>query len=183
VKLKNATDHLNFYSISAGEKTAINSLNIKDLMMGVGLGFSAAEDTSFSISLSRDSDFPFQVFLRDQMLNVEHRLDQEDYSFSHSTGNLEDRFFLYLRTNEVGQAEIDSPEIYWSLKDESIMFSNLPAEALTFRVMNLQGQEIHNSTKDGGSTQHIINPKTSNQYDFLIVKIEELGRSFKVVLN
>jgi hypothetical protein len=183
VKLKNATDHINFYSISAGEKTAINSLNIKDLMMGVGLGFSAAEDTSFSISLSRDSDFPFQVFLRDQMLNVEHRLDQEDYSFSHSTGNLEDRFFLYLRTNEVGQAEIDSPEIYWSLKDESIMFSNLPAEALTFRVMNLQGQEIHNSTKDGGSTQHIINPKTSNQYDFLIVKIEELGRSFKVVLN
>jgi hypothetical protein len=183
VKLKNATDHLNFYSTSTSEKIAINSLNIKDLMLGVGLGFSAAEDTSFSISLSRESDFPFQVFLRDQMLNIDHRLDQQDYSFSHSTGNLEDRFFLYLRANEVGQAEMDSPEIYWSLKDGSIKFSNLPAEALTFRLMNLQGQEIHHSAKAAGAKEHLIRPNTSNQYDFLIVKIEELSSSFKVILN
>ena len=183
VKLKNATDHLNFYSLTSSENLAINSLNIKDLMQGVGLGFSAPEDSVFSISLQVNSGFPYQVFLRDEMLNIDHRLDLQDYQFSHLVSNIEGRFFLYLRANEIGQAEMGMNEIFWTLKEGSLLFANLPEEALTFRVMNVQGQEIYYSEKEGGTTEHLLSPQTSNSYDFLIVKIEELGRSFKVVLN
>ena len=183
VKLKNANDHLNLYSVTTSENVAINSLNIKDLMQGVGLGFSAPEDSVFSISLQVNNGFPYQVFLRDEMLNLDHRLDLQDYQFSHEETNIEGRFFLYLRANEIGQAEMGMNEIFWILKDGSLLFANLPEEALTFRVMNVQGQEIYYSEKEGGTTEHLLSPQTSNSYEFLIVKIEELGRSFKVVLN
>ena len=152
-------------------------------MTGVSLGFSSPEDSMFNISLRVEKDFPYQVFLRDEILNIDHRLDLQDYRFNHQTTNVEGRFLLYLRAQEVGQSEIASNEIFWTLKEGSLLFSNLPTEALTFRVMNLQGQIIYKGEKVSGTNQYKLSPKTANSYDFLIVKIEELDRSFKVLLN
>ncbi len=183
VKLKNAADYLNFYSLAAGEKTAINSLSSKDLLKGVPLGFSSPEDSVFTISLEVENAFDYQVYLRDELLNVDHRIDLQDYSFSHKATNIEGRFVLYLRAKEVGQAEIASHNIFWSLNEGTVLFSKLPPEALSFSVMNLQGQTIYRGNKKAGDSQFAISPKTSNSYDFLIVKIEELNRSYKVILH
>lgn len=183
-KLHNAIDHPNLYSFALSKEVAINVLPESPLLQGVKIGFESNEDTTYSISLSPNYPEAYHYYLHDALLDRTVRLDQEVYQFEHKNHFPSDRFTLFLRKNSVDDADFhfETEDIYWNYANRSIGVYQLPSEELELTLINLTGQELGSYTKAANENEIQIPVKQLTQ-SVVILRIESLNRSFKVLIN
>lgn len=184
LKLKNADDHLNLYTLAGSHKLAINVLDKPALAKGVWLGFNSNLEGRYQFTLSEARYQKYEIYLIDHQLQTTVRLDQKPYIFYYKKADLDQRFELYAAEPSVGVKETDAGEpMYLFAESKTLHLHNLPDRPLNLRITDMQGRILYQQERSetGGSWKLDLSGRISS--GVYLVILEELGRSFKVVLH
>lgn len=178
-KLKNAGEHLNFYTYAQNNPVAINTLSEQDLLQGIELGFEAPMDGQFSIGLSADAPQDYAYFLRDKLLDKIMRIDLAEYQFAHQVQNFENRFELFVIPQAVDLQDSSTEGAYFYWENGQLYFEQLPLGSSDWQLISLDGKEVARGTKTAENTA-LAHPTAKYSPGIYLFQFPDLALSFKV---
>jgi hypothetical protein len=179
-KLKNAAEHLNFYSLAIDKPVAINSLPESALSQGLKIGFEASKTGFYSIRLSADATQAYTYLLEDKLLDQFHLLDKGVYRFHHQVSNLPERFVLFALPQRIGLKDNLNGTSYWFIDDDAIVIKDLSEAYSIWNLFSLDGKLIRSGKKAQGTTEIEIYSSALTTGVYLL-QFPDQGLRFKIV--
>lgn len=118
----------------------------------VTLGFKAAEEGKFNISLTNfDGLFAegeVTVYLKDNLLNVNHNLMESAYTFESAAGEFKNRFeIVYEEEGTMGTGDMTAESVQIYKQNQNIVVNSRSEKILSVELFDLQGRNIHRNDK------------------------------------
>ncbi len=140
----------------------------------VPLGFKAPEFGKFKIGLDDFDGFftdeNFQIYIRDNFMQVEHDLRLADYWFSTEEGEFPTRFEIVYKIEEVMSTQDLNDGLVKIYKNkENIVIESEKEKILSVEVYDLSGRTIHRNNKVNAHIYQVR--KTSLATQILVVKV------------
>jgi hypothetical protein len=143
-----------------GVKLSINGMPEVE---SVPVGFTAVESGVFTINAKESGEFT-ELYLEDLFTNYVTNLLENDYSFSYSAGDQQNRFILHFGALGVDDVAGDLFNIYSFNKD---VYVAVPAHTSgTITVYDMMGQEVTST-----SINNTVNVITLDKSAYYIVKV------------
>ncbi|NMH28211.1 choice-of-anchor D domain-containing protein [Flavobacterium silvaticum] len=163
---------LSFYSLLNAEKMVIEGhglpFSTQDKFL---LGYQASISGQYSISIEgMDGLFENQdVYLKDNLLQIEHDIKASPYSFTTEVGTFDNRFEIVYTTQALGQPEFDQSGLQIAVKDQVISIRN-SQEIASVTIYDITGRQLFQ--KSGLNTTDYSIDTLAAQQQALMVNIE-----------
>ncbi len=165
----------NFYSLIDGRQFVIQGKSPLKEIEEIPLGFSSSVLGDFTISIDKFNGNieNSEMYLQDNLLNIQHSLKESDYNFSITeTGTFNDRFVLVIgrsaKVLSVISDEISGEVSIENFKNNLVIKTSNNSLIKKVSVYNLLGKEL--ITKKGSSENVQLTSKLLKRNAVLIVK-------------
>ncbi len=159
------------FAIQGKNPITLNS----DEVIAVGFKNTIAIDTQFTISIADlEGDFmnSNSIYLRDNLLNIEHDLTTSDYTFNSDIGEFNDRFEIYF-SSTLSIDEFDSEQdqlIIIANQDDSLLLSTTNKSIISnVQIFDILGRLLYDVDYKNEATVSIN--KLTLQRSIVIVKV------------
>ncbi len=126
-----------------------NSLNINEVIP-IGIKNTISGETEFTLSIAQlEGDFmnSHSIYLRDNLLNIDHNLSDSGYTFTSEAGEFNSRFEIFFSgTLSVDDLSLDSDELIISNeRDNYLDISTIyESQISNIKIFDLLGRELYN---------------------------------------
>lgn len=149
---------------------AINSLNL-DEEVALGFKTSISQPTLYKLSIAQLQGEFFDennLFIKDNLLDIEHNLSVSDYNFTSATGEFNDRFVISFKNQTLSAAEyiLDTTEVsIIGLSNGQVEFSvgqNLSIKSV--EIMDVLGRTLHHLKGSNAKEVYSLNHLSQAAY-------------------
>jgi hypothetical protein len=139
------------------------SVNGMPEVESVPVGFTAVESGAFTINAKESGEFT-ELYLEDLFTNYVTNLLENDYSFSHSAGDPQNRFVLHFGVVSVEDNMANSTNIYSVDKEVYVAVTEFTKGHIS--IFNTMGQEVVTAP-----INNTVNKISLNKTGYYIVKV------------
>ncbi|MCH2194083.1 T9SS type A sorting domain-containing protein [Kordia sp.] len=141
---------IEFYSFLGSTQLSIQALpELTNVNVQVPLGYELTSDGSYTISIDAEFLSPdFDIILEDRDQNVFTDLRQTGYTFSGTTGEEHDRFFLnldYLNALEINHSEKKSNKVIAYFFADRLKIQTKRNDIKTVQMFSITGRQVFSS--------------------------------------
>ena len=164
----------NLYSL-INEPYAIQGKSSLKKKEKIPLGFSASESGNYKISINNleGNLTKSKLFLKDNLLDVTHRLDKNDYEFSVSeTGEFNNRFELIIKSkSKIKNTKNPKKNIIVFAKNNTIHVKSVKEKIKFISVYNLYGKQIKRVVRNKNHVTFKLKSKNSKKMFLLKIQL------------
>ncbi|WP_028981489.1 T9SS type A sorting domain-containing protein [Sporocytophaga myxococcoides] len=190
LKLKNAGNNPNLFSLINGKNYSVNSLPLNYIDSTIPLKLEAPVTGNYIISANQFSGFDTtDIILEDKLLNISYDLKSSNgYSAAITKGDTTSRFYIKFRKSDVvtGISDLQEGKVAVNAigKTVNVYFSNIDEKEASIVFLNIIGQEVGRS-ENVNIAQGIYTKELNVSTGVYIVKVKAGDKVYteKVYIN
>lgn len=165
---------ISLYSVAEDTKLAIQARNSFTSDDEVKMGYKVTTEGNYSIAISQRTgvfDDGQKIFLRDALLNLDHDLTLDNYTFTSDAGTFDDRFkVVYSPTLGLNENVLNADSILIYQNSNTIVITSGTALINEITIYDLRGRAIYKRDKVKSTSAEVNDLVAEEQ--MLIVKVK-----------
>ena len=159
-----------------------NSLNLNEIIP-IGIKNTIEGETEFTLSIAElEGDFmtSHDIYIHDNLLNVDHNLSNSGYIFTLGNGEFNSRFEIFFSgTLSVDELSIDYDELVMANSADNLIeiYTANKSQIRSLKIFDLLGRELYNIK---GDNQTLINLNTSSLSNSVFIVSVDLANGNKL---